>query len=201
MLKSTPLTLRLGSVWRTQPPGVSTETGTRSSAPEIMKTSDSSWSRYCGSPLSVLRVTDGSESDQPMPNGPLPAPESYDSWSCGPKLDRPGLAGIGSVNVPVPVAAFAENFSPMPRIAPPPFGSAIAGGVAVAVLADASELAAALPEAAFAGSAPSGAVTCDEALVLSRSLRIGIYLLLGGADSRRRLSFYRLRLAAFNWDC
>ena len=51
-------------------------TGTRSSAPERMKTSDSSASRYWGSPLSVLRVMEGSERLQPKPNGPLPAPES-----------------------------------------------------------------------------------------------------------------------------
>src|SRR6266568_507651 len=30
---------------------------------------------------------------------------------------------MGIVSDPVPVAGFVENFSPMPRIAPPPFGS------------------------------------------------------------------------------
>ena len=48
-------------------------TGTRSSAPERMKTSESSASRYCGRPLSVLRVIDGRERLQPKPNGPAGA--------------------------------------------------------------------------------------------------------------------------------
>jgi hypothetical protein len=30
---------------------------------------------------------------------------------------------IGTVIEPVPVTGFAANFSPMPRIAPPPFGN------------------------------------------------------------------------------
>jgi hypothetical protein len=38
--------------------------------------SDSMLSRYCGSPLSVRRVIDGSDSFQPMPKTPLPLPES-----------------------------------------------------------------------------------------------------------------------------
>src|SRR5690349_8746115 len=33
------------------------------------------------------------------------------------------------VRDPVPVTAFAENFSPIPRIAPPPFGKLICGAV------------------------------------------------------------------------
>src|SRR4051812_41115530 len=37
---------------------------------------------------------------------------------------------MGTVTAPVPVAGLAANFSPMPRIAPPPLGSATAGGVA-----------------------------------------------------------------------
>src|SRR5437879_5112138 len=87
-----------------------------------MKTSDSSPSRYWGRPLSVLRVMDGRERLQPKPNGPLPAPESYESASCGPKPDLPGLVAIGTDMEPVPVTGFTANFSPMPRMAPPPFG-------------------------------------------------------------------------------
>src|SRR5437773_10489692 len=70
---------------------------------------------------------DGSERLQPKPNGPLPAPESYESENCGPKPERPGLVAIGTVIEPVPVTGFAANFSPIPRIAPPPLGSEIAG--------------------------------------------------------------------------
>jgi hypothetical protein len=57
----------------------------------------------------------------------LPPPESYESANCGPNDARPGLTAIGIVIDPVPVTALAENFSPMPRIAPPPFGNATAG--------------------------------------------------------------------------
>src|SRR5437588_10023931 len=34
---------------------------------------------------------------------------------------------MGMLKLPVPVTGFAPNFSPMPRIAPPPFGRAIVG--------------------------------------------------------------------------
>src|SRR6266702_5962875 len=88
-----------------------------------MYTSDSSASRYRGKPLSVLRVIAGRERFQPRPKGPLPAPESYESESCGPKPERPGLVAMGTVMEPVPVTGLAANFSPMPRMAPPPFGS------------------------------------------------------------------------------
>jgi hypothetical protein len=37
--------------------------------------------------------------------------------------DRPGDVAIGTLIEPVPVTGFAANFSPMPQIAPPPFGS------------------------------------------------------------------------------
>ena len=68
-------------------------------------------------------MIDGAEKFQPKPNGPLPAPES-DVWDrCGPKPDRPGLVAIGTDIVPVPVTGLVPNFSPMPRMAPPPFGS------------------------------------------------------------------------------
>src|SRR6059058_4812446 len=92
-----------------------------------MKTSDSSLSRYCGRPLSVLRVMVGSARCHPKPKAPLPAPESYESDNCGPKPERPGLVAMGTVMEPVPVTGLAANFSPTPRIAPPPFGRAIAG--------------------------------------------------------------------------
>ena len=39
-----------------------------------------------------------------------------------------GLVAMGTVMEPVPVTGLAANFSPMPRIAPPPLGSAMAGG-------------------------------------------------------------------------
>jgi hypothetical protein len=84
-----------------------------------MKTSDSRPRQ----PLSVLRVMDGSDSDQPNPNGPFPDPESLESANCGLKPERPGLTKMGTVNDPVPVTALAANFSPMPRITPQPFGS------------------------------------------------------------------------------
>src|SRR5215468_6553930 len=70
---------------------------------------------------------EGSERLQPKPNGPLPAPESYESASCGPKPERPGLTARGTDIEPVPVTGLAANFSPMPRMAPPPFGSEILG--------------------------------------------------------------------------
>ena len=70
---------------------------------------------------------DGSDRLQPNPKGPLPEPESYESESCGPKPERPGDVNIGTLSDPVPVTGFAANFSPMPRIAPPPFGREIEG--------------------------------------------------------------------------
>src|SRR2546430_8915152 len=76
--------------------------GTRSSDPDKRYTSDSWASSYNGSPLSVFRVIDGDESDQPKPNGPFAPPESYDSESVGPKPPRPGLTGRGTVRDPVP---------------------------------------------------------------------------------------------------
>lgn len=70
---------------------------------------------------------DGIERLQPKPKGPFPEPESYDNASCGPKPERPGVVEIGTLRDPVPVTGLAANFSPMPRIAPPPFGSDIEG--------------------------------------------------------------------------
>src|ERR1041385_4848114 len=36
---------------------------------------------------------------------------------------------MGTVSDPVPVTAFVVNFSPMPRMAPPPLGNVICGAV------------------------------------------------------------------------
>src|SRR5689334_19668027 len=71
----------------------------------------------------------GSERLQPRPNGPFPAAESYASDSCGPNPERPGDVAIGTVMEPVPVTGLAANFSPRPRIAPPPLGSERDGGL------------------------------------------------------------------------
>jgi hypothetical protein len=79
--------------------------------------------------LSVLRAIAGTGRLQPMPNGPLPEPELYDSDSCGPKPERPGLSGMGTVIIPVPVAGLTLNFSPMPRMAPPPLGWEMVGAL------------------------------------------------------------------------
>src|SRR4030095_12577651 len=49
-------------------------TGTRSSAPERMYTSDSSASRYCGSPLSVLRLMAGKDKKPPATRGAFTCP-------------------------------------------------------------------------------------------------------------------------------
>src|SRR5215472_14523286 len=124
MRYSAPSMRRVGSFQRMP---ASFNTGTKSSAPERMKTSDSSASQYSGSPLSVLRVMAGTDKLHPKPKGPLPAPESYDNESCGPKPERPGLVAIGTDMEPVPVTGLAANFSPIPRIAPPPFGNCIVG--------------------------------------------------------------------------
>src|SRR6266498_4633592 len=94
--------------------GLTLKTGTRSSAPDRIKTSDSSASSYLGKPLSVWRVMQGREMLQPKPNGPFAAPESYESESCGPEPDRLGLVAMGIVIDPVPVTGSAANFSPMP---------------------------------------------------------------------------------------
>src|SRR5256712_2717899 len=124
-----PFTVRGGTGSGTHPSPCWTSRGTRSSAPDRMKTSDSSASLYCGRPLSVLRVTEASDKLHPKPNGPLPEPESYESVSCGPNRERAGLVASGTVIEPEPVTGLAANFSPMPRMAPPPLGSEIAGGV------------------------------------------------------------------------
>lgn len=55
--------------------------------------------------------------------------ESSVSASCGPKRLRPGEVAIGTNIEAVPVTGLTESFSPIPRIAPPPFGSESVGGV------------------------------------------------------------------------
>jgi hypothetical protein len=74
-----------------------------------------------------LRVIEGSDRLQPKPNGPLPAPESYERVNCGLNPERPGLVAMGTVMEPVPVTGLAVNFSPIPRIAPPPLGKEMDG--------------------------------------------------------------------------
>src|SRR5580704_674978 len=92
-----------------------------------MKTSQTSPSKYRGKPLSVFRTIDGGERCQPIPKAPLPEPDSYVSCRAGPKPPRPGDMATGTWSEKVPVQALVENFSPMPRIAPPPEGSVSAG--------------------------------------------------------------------------
>src|ERR1700747_860509 len=94
-----------------------------------MKVSDSSESKYFGRPLSVLRVIEGMDRFQPNPKEPLPAPESYQRDNCGPNPERPGDVAIARLIEPVPVTGLAANFSPIPLIAPPPFGSEICGAL------------------------------------------------------------------------
>jgi hypothetical protein len=74
-----------------------------------------------------LPVMAGSERLRPKPYGPLPAPEPYESESYGPKPERPGLVVIGTLIEPIPVTRLAANFSPTPRMAPPPLGREMAG--------------------------------------------------------------------------
>ena len=62
-----PFIVRRKGTGRFHSRGVSSNSGTRSSEPERTNTSDSVLSSYCGSPLSVLRVMEGSESCQPKP--------------------------------------------------------------------------------------------------------------------------------------
>ena len=99
------------------------------------------------------------------------------SWSSGPKLDLPGLSGRGTVSDPVPVTGLALNFSPMPRMAPPPLGSAMDGGAEADLLDAAFDVP--LDAGTFDGAVPSGALA-GEALWLSRSEGNGHYLNLGG---------------------
>jgi hypothetical protein len=69
----------------------------------------------------------GSERCHPKPKGPLPAAESYASDKAGEKPDRPAESAIGMVTEEVPETRLAVNFSPISRIAPPPFGREMEG--------------------------------------------------------------------------
>src|SRR6266850_516853 len=69
----------------------------------------------------------GMDKLQPSPKLPLPEPESYESDSAGPNPPLPGVVAIGIVVEPVPVTGLAANFSPIPRMAPPPLGSETTG--------------------------------------------------------------------------
>src|SRR5712671_1990660 len=93
-----------------------------------MKVSEFSSSKYLGSPLSVLREIDGALRCHPEPNTPFPDPELYESSSLGPKPPRVLATARGTETEAVPVTALNANFSPMPRIAPPPVGNSSRGG-------------------------------------------------------------------------
>src|SRR5256885_11977228 len=69
----------------------------------------------------------GNESRQPIPYGPFPPPESYERVKLGWNAERPGLTHRGAAKEAVPVAGFADSFSPIPRIAPPALGRVICG--------------------------------------------------------------------------
>jgi hypothetical protein len=73
--------------------------------------------------LSVFRVIEGRERPHPNPKGPFPPPELYESERSGAKLARAGVEASGTVKENVPFAGLTWNFSPIPRMAPPPFGS------------------------------------------------------------------------------
>src|SRR5262245_42983850 len=95
----------------------------------------------------------GTDRLHPAPKGPLPAPESYVRASSGWKPARPGLVAMGTLIEPVPVTGLAANFSPMSRIAPPPFGSEGTGATGPLGLAAPSDLA---PSALAASGLASG---------------------------------------------
>src|SRR5436190_1524261 len=100
--------------------------GTRSSESDKRNTSASASepeSLYCGSPFSVLRVIDGRDRCQPRPKTPLPAPELYVRVNTGCTPPLAGLTVIGTVVEPVPLLLLTINFSPIPWMAPPPFGN------------------------------------------------------------------------------
>jgi hypothetical protein len=92
-----------------------------------MKTSESSESWYLGRPLAVFLVILGGERVHPKPNGPFPLPELYVNERLGCKPPLVGLQKIGKDNDAVPVAGLTSNFSPIPPIEPPPWGSEIEG--------------------------------------------------------------------------
>jgi hypothetical protein len=53
----------------------------------------------------------------------------------GSRIVGQGQLKMGTVIDPVPVTGFAENFSPIPRIAPPPFGKERVGACTTPALA------------------------------------------------------------------
>jgi hypothetical protein len=83
-------------------------------------------SLYCGRPLSVFRLMEDSPKLHPSPKILLPDPELYDRVNEG-VTPRAGEKGRAMENDDVPLAALTENFSSIPFMAPPPFGSTIEG--------------------------------------------------------------------------
>lgn len=63
----------------------------------------------------------GSNKFWPKPKGLFLAPEAEDNKNWGPRPGCPGLIAMVTDTRPVPVTGSAANFSPAPRIAPPPF--------------------------------------------------------------------------------
>lgn len=78
---------------------------------------------------------DGIFTCQPKPNGLFPEPESYCNANSG---EKPLLLAMGSgiENTAVPVTGFAEKFSLIPLMAPPPEGSVKVGNSFVGVVID-----------------------------------------------------------------
>ena len=83
---------------------------------------------------------------------------------CGPKPERPGLTRTGTVTDPVPMTGLARNFTPIPRIAPPPLGSEMLGAA----------------KPALAASPPSGA---EEAGACSAPVVTGVASIADGSGS------------------
>src|SRR5258708_39602382 len=100
--------------------------GTKSSASEKRKVSESISSQYWGRPLSVFLFIEANPRLQPKPKIPFPAPELYDIFKEG-EAARERENGRGIENEAVPLIGFTENFSSMPFIAPPPFGKEMKG--------------------------------------------------------------------------
>ncbi len=82
---------------------------------------------YFGTPLSVLRFTDGEPIDQPIPMGPLPLPLLYDNVIPPRVSKRAGAVKSVIAEEAEPVNASTENFSLSPFSAPPPLGRLKAG--------------------------------------------------------------------------
>ena len=95
-------------------------------------------------------ITDGEVCDWVFKNVKKPESARVEQRERMLNYPRPGDTASGIVSDPVPVAASVVNFSPMPRIAPPPFGAAT----------DGSKLSAAgeLPLVAESGPRPSALI-------------------------------------------